>query len=105
MNFHIDYDTEGDDVMARVFNPELGLNVVIVTAPYATLQEDGPTVTQISDSDIVVMYSDEFVENKLLSAARNADEFGEAMAFSLGVSYLISTAIIEAEKRFHESKS
>lgn len=104
MEFHIDNETESEDVMARIFNPELGLHVTIITAPESTLKEDGPVVTQITDSDIYVLYSDEFVERKIETAfEKNREDLGEMMAFSVGVSFLISQAILAAETKFQEN--
>lgn len=104
MKFEFNNEEESDEIMARMFNPEIGLNVTILTAPEDTLQEDGPVVTQITDSDVYVIYSDEYVERKLAAAFdKNREEFGEAMAFTIGLSFLISTAINAATEKFNEN--
>jgi hypothetical protein len=94
---------EEDDVMARLFNEELGYTVTIITAPEHVLKEDGPVVNQISNDEIIIIYSDEFVDKKITSAYdNNHEEFGD-MAKGIGFAYLMSEAMKAANKKFEAS--
>lgn len=96
-------EDDGDDVMARFYNEERGLTVTVITAPEDVLKEEGPVVNQISNDEVIVIYSDEFVEKKLVSGyEKNKEEFGE-MAIGIGFAYLMSEAMRVANERFDAS--
>lgn len=80
-----------------------GRQVTIITAGYDTIGEDGPVVTQMSESDIIVVYSDEYVERKLSSAQeKNREDFGDT-AWTIGLSFLVQQALKVAEEKFADS--
>lgn len=97
------HEEEGDDVMARLFNEELGFTVTIITAPEHVLKEQGPVVNQISDDEIIIIYSEEFVDEKITSAYdNNYEDFGD-LAKGIGFAYLMSEAMKVANKSFNTS--
>ncbi len=96
----IEFSEEESDVMLRIKHEESGKMITVVTAERATLGEDGPVVTQISDDQVVVIFAMEYVKHKMDQAIeRNADEFGD-MALTIGLSYLLNQAMTAATEKF-----
>lgn len=91
---------DSDDVMCRIFHEETEKMVTIITAKRETLGEDGPVVTHIADDRVIVLFSLEFVADKIEAAVKNnAEDFGE-MAFTIGFSYIVATAMQAVSERF-----
>lgn len=91
---------EGEDVMARIIEKDSGKMVTIMTANRETLGEDGPVLTQIADDQVIVIYSLEYVMEKMDAAIRNnSDDFGE-MAFTIGFSFLMNQAMAAVREKF-----
>ena len=98
MNF--EWTNEDEDVMARISN-EYGEQVTILSAPRDTLGEDGPVVTQVSNDQVIVIFSDEFIQEKLKAAITNNEEdFGDA-SFAIGFTYLLTLALKTAKEKLH----
>ncbi len=86
-------DEDSDDVMCRLHNESSGYTLTIITAAQDVLQEDGPVVNQISNDEVIVIYSLEYVMQKMSAAyEKNHEEFGE-MAHGIGFSYLVNEAM------------
>jgi hypothetical protein len=93
-------DGDGEDVMLRVIEKETGKMVTIITAEQETLGGEGPLVTQISDDQVIVMFSNEYVKAKLDAAIeKNQEEFGD-MAFTIGFSYILNQAMKAVQETF-----
>jgi len=93
-------DDEGDDVMMRIIEKNSGKMVTIMTADQDTLGEDGPVLTQIADDQVIVIYSLEYVMEKMNAAVeKNREDFGD-MAFSIGFTFLINQALAAVRENF-----
>jgi hypothetical protein len=91
---------DGEDVMLRVVDKKTGKMVTIITAGEETLGSEGPLVTQISDDQVIVMFSDEYVKAKMDAAVeKNHEEFGD-MAFTIGFSYILNQAMKAVQETF-----
>lgn len=96
----IRFSEDESDVMLRVMHEESGKMITVVTAERATIGEDGPVVTQISDDQVVIIFAMEYVQHKMEQAIeRNSEEFGD-MAFTIGLSYLLNQAMTAATEKF-----
>jgi hypothetical protein len=101
MFVNVSYEENDPDILARFINEHDGYEVTILTTPEDVLQEDGPVVNQISEDRITVIFSNEYVERKLIeSHEKNKDEFGEK-AFAVGFAVIVSKALAAAEEKLH----
>ena len=97
----IEFVNEGsDDVLVRVINKQTGQMVTLITAERSVLGEDGPIATQIAEDQIIIVFSEEYVRNKIdESIIRNVDDFGD-MAVTIGISHLLNEAMTIAVEKF-----
>lgn len=99
----VDFVEEDDDVLCRFIDKENNRRITVITAPRESLKEDGPVVTQFSNEDVIVMFSDEFITSKVESAIeKNSEEFGE-MAVGIGLAFVMRSALEAAMRKFDES--
>ncbi len=97
------FGSDDPEVMFRFENPDTGHHVAVIAAPPETMDEDGPVVIQLSDDNIVVLFNERFVEEKMHRAIDgNAEEFGEATAAAMAMTNLIQMALLAASKKFDE---
>lgn len=59
------HQPDDDDVFLRLEDADTGATAVVVTAPRATLGEDGPVVHQLDESSFCVVFSDEIIADIL----------------------------------------
>lgn len=91
------FNDDDQDILCR-FSDEKGRTITVLTAE--TLTEDGPVVIQTTEEDVVVVFSDSFVRNKVETMyERNKDELGES-AGMIGLSYIIRLAVEAAVDKF-----
>ena len=103
MNTELSFGSDDPEVMFRFENPETGQQVAVIAAPPETMDEDGPVVIQLTEDNVVVLFNECFVEEKLERAIeRNAEEFGESMAMAMVMSNLVQMALRAASKKFDE---
>ena len=106
MNKELSFGSDDPEVMFRFENPETGQQVAVIAAPPETMDEDGPVVIQLTEDNVVVLFNECFVEEKLERAIeRNAEEFGESMAMEMAMASLLEMALLAASRKFEESWS
>lgn len=103
MYINLNMYEDSEDVLARFKHEEKGYEVIVITAPREVLKEDGPVLNQTSSKDIQVIFSLEYIEEKLDAAQRNNEaDFGEG-AFAIGFALILSQALAAAERAFGET--
>lgn len=85
------------DVLCR-FSDQEGRTITILTS--GNLEEDGPVAIQTTSDDVVVVFHDDFVANKIDTMyERNKDELGES-AGMIGMAYIMRLAVEAAIEKF-----
>lgn len=96
-------EDDGNDVLARFTDQSGDKSITIVTAPRATINGDGPLVTQTSSETIIVVLSDEFVTDTMADAIAEYEEVEGAPTAAFGMAFILSAALRAVEDFFNDS--
>jgi hypothetical protein len=93
------FDESNDEsVLTRIQDDDGSQIITIFHAPHDVLSEDGPIITQIADDSVFVIFSDEYIQEKIGNAIElNPDQSLEESVLS-GIAVVIGVAVREVER-------
>ena len=93
------FDESNDEsVLTRIQDDDGSQIITIFHAPHDVLGEDGPIITQIADDSVFVIFSDEYIQEKIGNAIElNPDQSLEESVLS-GIAVVIGVAVREVER-------
>ena len=94
------FDESNDEsVLTRIQDDDGSQIITIFHAPHDVVGEDGPIITQIADDSVFVIFSDEYIQEKIGNAIElNPDQSLEESVLS-GIAVVIGVAVREVERR------
>ena len=94
------FDESNDEsVLTRIQDDDGSQIITIFHAPHDVLGEDGPIITQIADDSVFVIFSDEYIQEKIGNAIElNPDQSLEESVLS-GIAVVIGVAGFEERFR------